>query len=333
MRLADNARTIDASTDDSRPQSFFSGMRRLPTRLTLSIGKLLLSGGLIGYLLYRHRPSYAGLAGIDLMACTMAMAIVVLQIALNTARWRLILTHISGAHPPFSRLFSIYYTSTFLSQVLPSIAGDAARVLYRRKLGAGFGPIVTSVLLDRGLAMVSLLFVVLVSLLFHTPFDPGHRTGRWIALVAGGGIAAAYGGCLMLRAVRRSRIWTGLPQSIQTLVASGDWSLTSRTGLSCLIPPPALVHLLSIAAIFLAARAVHVPLTLTVVLAVGPLLLLAQVLPISVGGWGVREAAAVTLLGMTGVDAASALLVSIVFGALLLLATLPGALFWLTLRE
>jgi hypothetical protein len=36
---------------------------------------------------------------------------------------------------------------------------------------------------------------------------------------------------------------------------------------------------------------------------------------------------------MTGVDAASGLLVSIMVGVLLLLATLPGALFWLILRE
>jgi len=36
---------------------------------------------------------------------------------------------------------------------------------------------------------------------------------------------------------------------------------------------------------------------------------------------------------MTGVDATSALLVSIMFGVLLVLATLPGALFWLMLRE
>jgi hypothetical protein len=47
----------------------------------------------------------------------------------------------------------------------------------------------------------------------------------------------------------------------------------------------------------------------------------------------VREAAAVALLGMTGVDPTSALLVSIMFGALLVLNALPGALFWLMLRE
>jgi len=76
-----------------------------------------------------------------------------------------------------------------------------------------------------------------------------------------------------------------------------------------------------------------VPLTLSTVLAIGPVIVLAQVLPVSVGGWGVREAAAVTLLAMTGIDATSALLVSITFGILVFLATSPGVLFWLILRD
>jgi len=99
------------------------------------------------------------------------------------------------------------------------------------------------------------------------------------------------------------------------------------------MPLSALVHLLSVVVIYFAAHAAHVPLTLSVVFATGPVLLLAQVLPISVGGWGVREAAAIVLLGMTGVDPTSAILASIMFGALIVLATLPGALFWLVLRE
>jgi uncharacterized membrane protein YbhN (UPF0104 family) len=331
MQVATNAQAIDAPADGGRP-GLPTGRRRLP-RLTLSGGKLLLSGGLIGYLLYRYGPDHARLERLDPILCTITVAIFVLQIALNTVRWRLIVRHIAGTDPPYYRLFGIYYASTFLSQILPSIGGDLGRILYGRTLASTSVPIIISVLLDRGLALAALLFVALLSLGFLVPIDPGHTVLRSVGLVAGCGLAAAYGGCLMVRTVRRSRIWAGLPQWVQTLLASGDWSLTSRTGLCCLLPLSAFVHVLSIAAIFSAAHAVHVPLTLSVVLAIGPILLLAQVLPISVGGWGVREAAAVGLLAMTGVDATSALLVSLMFGVLLVLSTLPGALFWLTLRE
>ena len=333
MRLASAPPTVDPPGADGIQPALSAGMRRLPTRLAVSTGKLLLSGGLVGYLLYHHGLSLGRLARIDPILGSLTVVVFALQIALAAVRWRIILTHIIGTGPPYRRLFCIYYASAFFVQVLPSIGGDLARILYARTLGATSGSIVISVLLDRGLALAALLFVALPSLVFLAPFDPEHTVLRSVGMVAGGGLAAAYGGCLMARAMRGSRMRTSLPQWARTLIANCDWSLTSRTGLCCLIPLSALVHLLSIAAIFLTAHAVQVPLTLAIVCAIGPVVVLAQVLPISVGGWGVREAAAVALLAMTGIDAASALLVSIAFGLLIFLATLPGVLFWLMLRD
>jgi hypothetical protein len=301
--------------------------------MALGAGKVLLSMGLIGYLFYRHGLHYERLGNADPILSAVTIAVVVLQIALNTVRWRLILRHVIGADLPYRRLFGIYYASVFFTQVLPSIGGDVVRVLYGRMLGSTSGRLIISVVLDRGVALAALLLVALLALPFLGPFDQGHTVLRSTGVVAGGGLLAAYGGCLLVRAVRGASIWEGLPYWIRDLAECGAWSLTSRTGLYGLIPLSALVHLLSIAAFFVTAHAVNVPLAVPVVLAVVPILLLVQVLPISIGGWGVREAAAVALLGMTGVDAASGLLVSIMFGVLLLLATLPGALFWLILRE
>ena len=333
MPLADTPPRVDSAEEDgSRPVNS-GGTRRLPTRLALSAAKLLLSGGLVGYLLDRHGLNHERLASIDPILGATTLAVFVLQIALASARWRVLLTHVSGARPPYRRLFSVYYASAFFTQVLPSIGGDLTRILYARILGTTAGPIAVSVVLDRGVAIAALLFLALPSLVFLAPFDPGQRVVRSIAVVAGGGLAAAYGGCLTARALRYSRIWRGLPQWIRTMIASCDWSLTSRVGLCGLMPLSWFVHLLSIAAIFLTAHAVQVPLTLSTVLAIGPVIVLAQVLPVSVGGWGVREAAAVTLLAMTGIDATSALLVSITFGILVFLATSPGVLFWLILRD
>ena len=333
MRLASSPRNVASRGEGTSRPGFCSGLRRLPTRLALSIGKLLLSGGLVGYLVYHYGLNHQQLDRIDPIFGSTAMAIFVLQLALATVRWRVLLRHLTGTNASYRAMFGIYYASAFFSQVLPSIGGDVTRVLYGRTLGSASVPIIISVLLDRGLAIAALLFLALLSLVFLAPFDPGHVVLRSIGILAVGGLAAAYSGCLMARAMRGLRTWTGLPQWIRTLIASCDWSLTSRTGLCFLIPLSAFVHLLSIAAIFLAARAVHVPLTPAMVLGIGPVLVLAQVLPISVGGWGVREAAAVTLLAMTGIDATSALLVSIMFGILIFLATLPGVLFWLTLRD
>ena len=56
-----------------------------------------------------------------------------------------------------------------------------------------------------------------------------------------------------------------------------------------------------------------------------PVLLLATTLPISIAGWGVREGIAVLLFGTIGVPSDAALAASLAFGAVLLIAALPGA--------
>jgi glycosyltransferase 2 family protein len=52
-------------------------------------------------------------------------------------------------------------------------------------------------------------------------------------------------------------------------------------------------------------------------------------IPVAIAGWGLRETFIVTLLMAAGLRLESALLLSVSFGTILLLAALPGALIWL----
>jgi hypothetical protein len=54
---------------------------------------------------------------------------------------------------------------------LPSIGGDLVRVLYGRPLGSISGPIIISVVLDRAIALATLLSVALLSLSLLAHFD------------------------------------------------------------------------------------------------------------------------------------------------------------------
>ena len=55
----------------------------------------------------------------------------------------------------------------------------------------------------------------------------------------------------------------------------------------------------------------------------------AVLIPISIGGWGLRELAVISLLATYGVAPERALLFSVCFGLALALGSLPGALAWL----
>jgi uncharacterized membrane protein YbhN (UPF0104 family) len=63
-----------------------------------------------------------------------------------------------------------------------------------------------------------------------------------------------------------------------------------------------------------------------------PVTLLAT-LPISIGGWGVREAAVVTFFGLVGVAPSAAVLLSVQLGLLAVVLTLPGGLLFLVQRR
>jgi hypothetical protein len=56
-------------------------------------------------------------------------------------------------------------------------------------------------------------------------------------------------------------------------------------------------------------------------------------LPISIGGWGVRETAIIAMLGLVGVPTSAALLLSIQLGLLSIAISLPGGILWLLVRR
>jgi hypothetical protein len=56
-------------------------------------------------------------------------------------------------------------------------------------------------------------------------------------------------------------------------------------------------------------------------------------LPISIGGWGVREAAMVAVLGLIGIAPSGALVLSVQIGLIAIVVTLPAAFLWLGARS
>jgi uncharacterized membrane protein YbhN (UPF0104 family) len=64
-----------------------------------------------------------------------------------------------------------------------------------------------------------------------------------------------------------------------------------------------------------------------------PLIVLAAMLPISLGGWGVREGVAILLFGLAGLSQSDALALSVVFGLCTAIITLPGSVLWLAQKR
>jgi hypothetical protein len=80
-----------------------------------------------------------------------------------------------------------------------------------------------------------------------------------------------------------------------------------------------------LATFLVAARTAGSTAPLTRLVPLGLLILVAMALPLNVGGWGPREGAAAWAFGAAGLTADLGVSTAVVYGVLVLVASLPGA--------
>lgn len=300
----------------------------------------LLTGGLLVLLAQRTDASRL----LDLLvepatlrAILFATAVLMLQSGIGAMR-QIELVGLFSRRLALGQSLAIWFRSLFISQVLlSSIAGEISRGIQFAREGMPVRIAVRAVLLDRVLGLVVLLGLVTAatSILFTVTTDPLMRFSLLTLCAAS---AAGVVGLLATGFVRRiaARLpWKVLRyRAIEILV---DFVSVSR--FVVLAPLRALrigllsaaMHLLYVLSIIIIACTVGVTASPWLIgLVAIPVMFLAM-LPISLSGWGVREAAMVTGLGQLGVPADIALTVSVSFGLSMLFASLPGLptlLFW-----
>jgi glycosyltransferase 2 family protein len=88
------------------------------------------------------------------------------------------------------------------------------------------------------------------------------------------------------------------------------------------------IQLIFVFAALMLSKSLHLNISLIEMLLIIPITNLLTVIPISIAGWGVREGVFVVGLGYLNVASDAALALSILYGLLILIASLPGLLNW-----
>ena len=248
------------------------------------------------------------------------------QIPLNAWRWSAILAALEAQKVPLPVLTGTTGLALLGEQMmLPAIGADVVRVgtLSRR---VGVAVALRSVLVDRtlGLAVLALLAclgAVGLAGLGHTWEALWLPIGLGIALAVG---AASVGFC-----APRLAAWRWVPHFLSDALRD----LRRLTGVACrtkIVLQSCLIHGATLAALGCVALAMRLSVADTAsILLVAPSVVLLALVPVSLGGWGVREAAMVFALGPLGVPADQALVVSVLFGLMLLAQALCGGALWL----
>lgn len=260
---------------------------------------------------------------------TLGAALLIAATALPAAeRWRIIARD-SGIDLPRAEAVRVTLLSYFALQFAPSTLGaDAVRLASLRPLAGRWSQKTASVLVDRAYGVLSLVLLAPLSviILMIVRSDLAAVTAVLTVLSVG-----AVAGALVLSYLRPPRAW--LRHRLVRAVARITLAFR-RACLDWRIAIPALAlslisHACFMGALWLTLRGAGADAGAGVVLGSFPPAGLLSLAPISINGWGIREASIVALGGAFQISAAVALAASIAFGVANALAGGLGAVAWL----
>lgn len=244
---------------------------------------------------------------------------------LNVLKWQWV-NALQGVAIPWRPLASAYLVGMFFNTFLPSsFGGDAVRAYKLARYSGETGQSVGSVVIDRYLALHSLLVVSAVAMAFSPEMRSVVSWPMLAAALVGGSLPFALPALLALPAFTAWRTRFGwLGRTVEVLSTPevprrvvGIWGLAVVTQYL-----NAVMHYFLILAI---GQAISLP----YVLAFVPVMVLLSSLPLSVNGLGIREGTLVVFLGQVGIGAPQALAVGVLSLSMLLLVGAVGAVVYL----
>jgi uncharacterized membrane protein YbhN (UPF0104 family) len=285
----------------------------------------------------------------------LALALLILTNLMAVLRWGWLMRSVK-LYRPARDYITLYFAGGLINQGLPStLGGDSYRAIegsrayhvgpntHRRtsvqqtldqelhqpvdvqrappRLRLGF----FSVGLDRALGLLSNNIVGALGLIIGgTMLAPwGQSLGWWIlgAML----FAAALASILLKIAKTRNLIQRildklGMPQAMFALKAGIGWpNIVPQIVISLL------THVLALSSFWCCLKAFGINAPFSALMIGMPALSLLMMLPISISGWGLREATLSATLALWGIDSGITVLASVSFGIVTLVTYLPGA--------
>lgn len=265
----------------------------------------------------------------------LALALVLVDRALNAYRWLLLLRALTpGSRPPLAAVMRIFFVSSFVGNFLPSVGGDVYRAYQLSQLKVRPAEAAASVLMDRVLGVLSMVIVGASALALVRGIEIPGVAPALVFTAACCGVAAAAvfssrAAALAVAAAERipsprfHHIARGLSGAVRRY-ASHHGALAAVLGLSGGVQ---ILRILQAASL---GRALGIEAPAVVYAAFIPLITLIMQIPITIGGLGTSQYAFERLFGYAGVAAPLAVALSILFLALGTFGNLPGGMLYVT---
>ena len=255
------------------------------------------------------------------------VAVLVIMKYYTSYRW-LVLLRCGPAGANYLDLVKITFVSSFFSMFLPGGSNDMMRVIGQSRNSNDLAFSFSSVLLDRVLGVMALAATSLLGLaLTKTQLDP--TIPIWACSMIAIVIISYFASLnqtlrtlleriLGVKWLRKSKDkFIKLMNSLHAMQSRKDvmlWAVLLSFGL----------QFLRVIVIYFAALSLGIDLPFSIFVAFGPLIYFVQFLPISVGGFGTREATFIYLFGTVGVDRETAFTLSLLLYFTTLISGIPA---------
>jgi glycosyltransferase 2 family protein len=270
-----------------------------------------------------------------------ALVIYAVNLIASTWRWYVLLDAQEVSVRP-RWLFGSFMVASFFNNFLPSnIGGDVIRISDTAKAARSRTLAATVVLMDRGLGLMALVLVAAVGAsaagAVHPAALPIWPVWLWAGFLAGAAASApavfapaGFGRLLQPLTVFHPE-WVG--NRIETLT-----SVLARFGarpraLATCFATAVFVQATMVVFYFAVAHALHLNVSLSDIAVIVPISFVVQMLPVSFGGFGVREATFSIYFSRIGQPIESAIAMSLVGQALIMLFSLTGAAVYISRRR
>jgi uncharacterized membrane protein YbhN (UPF0104 family) len=265
----------------------------------------------------------------------LASALMMVQSVLGGVRWRMITNALAAGSDHRIGVMDaqrLYYIGVFFTTCLPgTVGGDMVRIWMARDIHIPLAQAIHSVIIDRMIALFAIGIMMLITLPVLaevTAADPFILYPVSAALILGGLVLLRFLERLLAPHARHRPVHWSL-----VFLRSVKLILTHPRTCLCAAGLALVAHASFSLSAYVLAQSLDVPMTAMQSLAFIPLVMLVTTIPISFGGWGLREASMVGLLGLAGIPQEAALMLSIQLGLLFMLVSLPASLWWLAGRS
>jgi uncharacterized protein (TIRG00374 family) len=272
----------------------------------------------------------------DLLLLSVAVGLYFLLLFLSTWRWRILLEAL-GFSAPLRKLSSSYLVALFFNNFLPSnVGGDFVRIRDSSRLTGSTTTSLAVVAIDRIVGLAALWALAAGAYGLAAP-DLRGLAGASIVIPGLGTLFALLAVIFFRAGIAR---WVfdafGLNRHAWArerfeVVQRAIHVYRERTASIWLAFGGSLLLQACVVFFFWAvARALQIPLPLGAAFLIVPLCTLAQTVPVSFNGWGLRESVYLLYFHQLGLPRDSALAASLVSAGLTVVLSLSGAVVWLT---